>query len=150
MATVGLNLLQQAKLKTLIAGHKGQFKSGEIKKYSSRLNCTIETVRNFLPSDMQEADKFEDSKAFENNSVKEAFDIKNKELASCNEALDLRKIKIDELETLQKHKFTGKELWDEYAEAVGGKTFDDKPLPEYSKLGSQQKGWLAIVKLVNK
>ncbi len=36
------------------------------------------------------------------------------------------------------------QIWDIYAEAVGGKTFDGKPLPKFADLGKQQVGWLAI------
>ncbi len=39
---------------------------------------------------------------------------------------------------------TAEQLWDVYAEAVGGKTFDGKPLPKYDELGKQQVGWLAV------
>ncbi len=39
---------------------------------------------------------------------------------------------------------TAEQLWDIYAEAVGGKTFDGKPLPKFDELGKQQVGWLAI------
>lgn len=32
--------------------------------------------------------------------------------------------------------------WEAYAKAVGGKTFDDKPLPTWDELGERQKeGW---------
>ena len=34
--------------------------------------------------------------------------------------------------------------WEAYAKAVGGKTFDGKPLPEWKSLGPlQQDGWRA-------
>lgn len=48
------------------------------------------------------------------------------------------------------NKITAKECWGAYAVAVGGKTFDGKPLPEFDKLGKQQKGWEAVAKLMNK
>jgi len=36
----------------------------------------------------------------------------------------------------------GRVAWDAYARSVGGKTFDDKPLPEWEQLGDRQKeGW---------
>ncbi len=39
--------------------------------------------------------------------------------------------------------------WDAYAEAVGGKTFDDKPLPSWEELGDRQKaGWQAAAEAV--
>lgn len=44
---------------------------------------------------------------------------------------------------------TAKECWNVYAKAVGGKTYDGKPLPEYSKLGTQKKGWLSVAKLLS-
>ncbi len=44
---------------------------------------------------------------------------------------------------------SAEQLWDVYAEAVSGKTFDGKPLPKFSKLGKQQVGWLAIAQAIN-
>ncbi len=44
---------------------------------------------------------------------------------------------------------SAEQIWDIYAEAVGGKTFDGKPLPKFDKLGKQQVGWLAIAEAVN-
>ncbi len=41
------------------------------------------------------------------------------------------------------------QLWDIYAKAVGGKTFDGKPLPKFSKLGTQQTGWFEVANAVN-
>lgn len=36
----------------------------------------------------------------------------------------------------------GRLAWDAYAKAVGGITFDGKPLPEWKDLGERQKnGW---------
>lgn len=36
----------------------------------------------------------------------------------------------------------GKIAWDAYVKAVGGKTFDDKPLPDWLHVGDRQKaGW---------
>lgn len=36
----------------------------------------------------------------------------------------------------------GKIAWDAYAKAVGGKSFDDNPLPDWDHLGQkQQYGW---------
>ncbi len=44
---------------------------------------------------------------------------------------------------------TAEQLWDIYAEAVGGKTFDGKPLPKFDELGKQQVGWLAIANAIS-
>lgn len=38
--------------------------------------------------------------------------------------------------------------WNVYAEAVGGKTFDNKPLPEFKDLRQQRIGWIAVAKLM--
>lgn len=39
--------------------------------------------------------------------------------------------------------------WDAYAVAVGGKTFDGKPLPTYEQLGETQKaGWAAAAEAI--
>ena len=43
----------------------------------------------------------------------------------------------------------GKIAWEAYAEAVGGTTFDDKPLPKWEDLGQRQKdGWGAAASAV--
>ena len=44
---------------------------------------------------------------------------------------------------------TPQKIWDVYANAVGGVTFDGKPLPEYDALGKQQSGWQAVADHVN-
>ncbi len=41
------------------------------------------------------------------------------------------------------------QLWDVYAKAVGGKTFDGKPLPNFDKLGTQKTGWFQVADAVN-
>lgn len=43
---------------------------------------------------------------------------------------------------------TAKNCWNVYAKAVGGKTFDGKPLPKFKDLKQQKIGWLAIARLM--
>ena len=44
---------------------------------------------------------------------------------------------------------SGQVAWEAYAKAVGGKTFDDKPLPTWEELGDRQKdGWRAAAEAV--
>jgi len=49
-----------------------------------------------------------------------------------------------------RYEITGEQCWDIYAEAVGGKTFDGKPLPKFQDLGTQKKGWLAVAEDCNR
>lgn len=41
-------------------------------------------------------------------------------------------------------------LWEVYAKALDGKTFDGKPLPKFQDLGSQKKGWKAVADFIKK
>ena len=56
--------------------------------------------------------------------------------------------RIKELESkiaeMSESKLTAESLWNVYCEAVGGKTYDGKPLPKFSELGTQMKGWEAV------
>ncbi len=67
--------------------------------------------------------------------------MRNEDNANSQTALDAA--------NADKATFTAEQLWDAYSEAVGGKTFEGKPLPKFSKLGKQQVGWLAIADTVN-
>lgn len=43
----------------------------------------------------------------------------------------------------------GQIAWDAYAKAVGGKTFDGKPLPAWEGLGpAQRQGWIGAARAV--
>ena len=43
----------------------------------------------------------------------------------------------------------GRVAWDAYARAVGGKTFDEKPLPTWEELGERQKeGWASAAQAI--
>lgn len=43
----------------------------------------------------------------------------------------------------------GKLAWDTYKEAVGGVSFEDKPLPDWDDLGERQReGWRAAAEAV--
>ncbi len=83
------------------------------------------------------------------NTAKEALQteldaekhMRNEDNANSQTALDAA--------NADKATFTAEQLWDAYSEAVGGKTFEGKPLPKFSKLGKQQVGWLAIADTVN-
>lgn len=54
-----------------------------------------------------------------------------------------------EIDRMRLKEFTPDEIWVEYSKAVGGKTYDGKPLPKFNDLGKQQVGWVAVAKLVN-
>jgi hypothetical protein len=43
---------------------------------------------------------------------------------------------------------TAKNCWNVYAKAVGGKTFNGKPLPKFKDLKQQKIGWIAVAKLM--
>lgn len=151
MLTTGLNNIQQVRFKKLVSQIKGKLTNNDIKSLANMLQCTTGTIRNFLPDDRQEPDTTSDVNSFKNKHVKQVIADKDAEIDVLVDVLKNANDTISEMQVAQKNKnFTAKQLWDGYAEAVGGKTSDDKPLPEYSKLGTQQKGWIAITKLVNK
>lgn len=136
MPVKGLNKPKQARLRSMAAG-MSKITEADVKRFAKVLGCDTDTISIFLNvKKINEKDLKDDEIA-----------LLKSELNSSNEAIKGMQSEMDNLKN--KNKFTGKQIWDIYAEAVGGKTFDGKPLPEYSKLGTQQKGWIAVVKLVN-
>jgi len=135
MLTHGLNAMQQVKLNELVKDIKGKASTRDIAMISKKLQCTVNTVEGFLNS------KPKEPKAISS----EALVI---ELKTANEKIAVLQKEYDELPECES--YTGKQLYDVYVKAVGGKTFDDKPLPTFDKLGTQQKGWIEISTLVSK
>jgi len=136
MLSNGLNKIGRIKLAQILSKIKGKVSNDEIKKISHILNCKIQVVRNHISKDKQVP---------EEKPVSDTLAEANKVLAS---ELKIANKKIADLQN-SKQAFTGKQVWDVYAKAVGGKTFDDKPLPEFDKLGAQQKGWVEVAKYVS-
>jgi len=45
-------------------------------------------------------------------------------------------------------KNTAEDIYSLYSETVGFKTYNGKPLPKYSELGNQGKGWVAVAAML--
>ena len=114
-----------SKNKEYILLSKHRFADGKVLNQGDSIKLSPQQAKNL-------ANKIEDPKTIvvkEEGAVRQMARIK--ELES----------KIAEMSA---NKLTAADLWDVYCKAVGGKTFDGKPLPEFSELGTQMRGWEAV------